>query len=361
MSTSNRATSKPRWRQVLEAFVSFALIVFIFLGVIPRFASYQTAWTTIQNMSPGWWAAILVAAAVNQVSFVWPYQAVLRGLRFGQGFMETQTSTAISNTVPAGGAVAIGITFRMFGSFAFSNVDITTAVATTGIWNMAFKFGLPILAVALVGVAGQSTGGAVGTAVLGLLIIVVSGLLLWLVFRSPTSAHRVGRLGDAVVNWVLRVFHKAGSDRVERSVLKFREQTNAIVHERGGRLTAAVVASQMAVFVVLLFSVRAVAITHGQVSFLEVLLSFAVARLAGAIPITPGGLGTVDAALIGMLTAFGASSDAALAADMVWRAATYFPPVFIGVITYVVWKRGVATGKYPPPPDVSSAPVRAGG
>ena len=360
-SPSGQATRKSRWRQALGALVSLALIGFIFVGVIPRFASYQTAWTAIQKMSPGWWVAIFVAAAVNQVSFVWPYQAVLPRLRFWHGFMETQTSTAISNTVPAGGAVAIGMTFRMFGSFEFPNVAITTAVATTGIWNMAFKFGLPVLAVVLVGVTGQSTGGAAGAALLGLLIIVLAGLLLWLVFRSPTSAHRVGRLGDGVVNWLLHFFHKAASDRVERAVLNFREQTNATVHDRGGRLTMAVLASQVAVFIVLLFSVRAVGIATSQVSFLEVLLSFAVARLAGAIPITPGGLGTVDAALIGMLTAFGASSDTALAADMVWRAVTYFPPVFIGVVTYVLWRRGVAKGRYADSPVVSSSTARVGG
>jgi uncharacterized membrane protein YbhN (UPF0104 family) len=59
-------------------------------------------------------------------------------------------------------------------------------------------------------------------------------------------------------------------------------------------------------------------------------------------------LGVYDAILIGRLTAFGASSDAALAADLVWRATTYFPPILIGLVTYVVWKRGRAKGTYAP-------------
>src|SRR5262249_59065187 len=95
--------------------------------------------------------------------------------------------------------------------------------------------------------------------------------------------------------------------------------------QRGWLLTAAVPASQLAVFVLVLFCVRAVGIPASKVSFLEVLLSFSVARLVGAIPVTPGGLGTVDAAFIGMLTAFGASSSAALAADLMWRVVTRFP------------------------------------
>jgi uncharacterized protein (TIRG00374 family) len=348
------------WRQVLGAGLSLAVIVFIFVGVIPQFASYQTAWSAIQSMGPGWWAAILVAAAMNQVSYVWPYQAALPHLRFRHGFMETQTSTAISHTVPAGSVVALGITFRMFSSFWFSTAAITTAVFTTGVCNLAFKFGLPIVSLVLVAVTGQNSAGATGAALVGALIVVVFGLGLWLVFRSAVSAHRVGRLGDRLVNWVLHFFHRPGSDRVERSVLRFREETNEVVHQRGGRLTVAVLASQVAVFVVLLFCVRAVGISNSTVSFLEVLLSFAVSRLAGAIPITPGGLGTVDAALIGMLTAFGATSDSALAADMVWRATTFFPPIFIGLATYLLWKRGVAKGRYASPANVSSSPAPAG-
>ena len=76
---------KPMWRRIVGALLSLALIVFIFVGVIPQFASYSAAWTAIQQMSPGWWAAILIAATVNQVSFVWPYQAVLPHLRFWHG------------------------------------------------------------------------------------------------------------------------------------------------------------------------------------------------------------------------------------------------------------------------------------
>ena len=356
-ASSPAPNKKPVWRRVAGALLSLALIVFIFVGVIPQFASYSAAWTAIQQMSPGWWAAILAAAIVNQVSFVWPYQAVLPHLRFWHGFMETQSSTAVSNTVPAGGAVAIGLTFRMFGSFGFSNVAISTAVATTGIWNLAFKFGLPIVAVVLVAVTGQSTGGAVGVALLGVLVIAVSGLVLWLVFRSADSAHWVGRLGDRILNWLLHFFHKPKSDRVERAVLRFRYQTNDLVHKRGWRLTVTVLAKHLALFVLVLFCVRAVGIPASKVSFLEVLLSFSVARLVGAIPVTPGGLGTVDAAFIGMLTAFGASSSAALAADLMWRLTTYFPPIFIGIVTYVIWKRGVAKGRYAKNPDVTPQPV----
>src|SRR5262249_5907254 len=135
-----------------------------------------------------------------------------------------------------------------------------------------------------------------------------------------------------------------------------------MVHQRGWLLAPAVPASQLAVLVLVLFCVRAVGIAAGTVSFAEVLLSFAVARLAGAIPVTPGGLGTVDAAFIGMLTAFGATSNDALAADLVWRAATNFPPSFIRPLTYPVWERGPAQrthAKHPAATPPPAPPCRA--
>ena len=64
-----------------------------------------------------------------------------------------------------------------------------------------------------------------------------------------------------------------------------------------------------------------------------------LARLAGVVPITPGGMGTIDSAFIGMLAAFGTSASRALAADVVWRLATYVAPILLGILTYLIWIR----------------------
>ncbi len=330
-----------RWVKVVEGLVGLGFVVLIFVGVFPQFANYAQAWSAIGAMAWGWWLAIAVAAVFNLVSYVWPYQAVLPGLRFGDGFIETETTAAISNTVPLGGAVALGMTYRMFGSFGFSPVAISAAVVATGLWNQAVKLGLPILAVILLAITGQSTAGVVGLALFGVLVLAAAALVVWLIFRSKAGAHRVGRLADrfwARLRRVARRPSRPDSNDIERAVLTFRERTISVVANHARRLTLSVVASQLAVFVVLLISVRAVGIPSGQVSFAAVLLAFAIARLVGAIPITPGGLGTTDLALTTVLTAFGANSSAAFAADMVWRAATYFPPIFIGVLTYFSWR-----------------------
>jgi putative heme transporter len=340
------AKKKSRVFRIGGVVLGVALVVGIFVGVIPQFASYKQAWMAIARMSPGWWAAIVVAAALSLAFAVWPFQAALPRLPCWPGFMEVQTSTAVSTTVPAGGALALGLTYRMFGSFGFTAVAITSAVATTGIWNLGFKFALPIVAVELAAATGQHTGRVVGVALLGVLAIALSGTVLWLVFRDEDSARRLGRRGDRIVNWVLRFFHRSEQGRVERAVVNFRDQSAGVIRERGRLLTAAVLASQFAVFVLVLFCVRAAGIPAGKVGFVSVLLSFAIARLAGALPITPGGLGSVDASFTGMLIASGATANQALAADLIWRATTYLPPIFLGIVTYVLWRRGLDKGTY---------------
>jgi putative heme transporter len=359
--TADSATKRSRAYRVGAALLGVVVIVFIFVGVIPQFASYHGAWAAIAKMSPAWVIAIVIAAVVNQLAPVWPFQAVLPHLRFWHGFMEIETSTTVATTVPAGGALALGLTYRMLDSFGFSNVAVSAAVVTTGVWNLGFKFGLPILVVGLLAVTGHGTGGEVGAALAGVLLFAVFGTVLRLIFRNESSARWTGRLGDRIVNWVLHLAHRSESHRVEQAALHFREQASDVVHARGWPLTAAVAANQVAVFVLVVFCIRAVGIPAGKVTFLAVLLSFAIARLVGALPITPGGLGSVDAAFTALLISFGATASGALAADLVWRAATYFPPIFIGIVTYLIWKRGVAKGTYKNDPDVRPSVVTADG
>jgi len=67
-----------------------------------------------------------------------------------------------------------------------------------------------------------------------------------------------------------------------------------------------------------------------NVTVLEVFVAYSVALLLTTVPLAPGGAGTVDAALIGMLVAFGAEFDQAVAADVIWRAFSFLPQMVLG-------------------------------
>ena len=76
---------------------------------------------------------------------------------------------------------------------------------------------------------------------------------------------------------------------------------------------------------------------------------------------TPGGLGTVDAALIALLITFGLPEEQALAANLVWRAASFIPQVSVGVLTFVYWRWEMArAARRALPPEVAAHADRAG-
>src|SRR6266511_2786209 len=115
----------------------------------------------------------------------------------------------------------------------------------------------------------------------------------------------------------------------------------------GGRVTAALFAIAglagaivvFALILVLLLALRDVGVSDAQVGWAEVLAVFAFARLATAIPFTPGGVGFVEAVLIAGLTAAGGARNEVTAAVLVYRALTWGLPIVVGVVCYLWWRR----------------------
>jgi len=88
-----------------------------------------------------------------------------------------------------------------------------------------------------------------------------------------------------------------------------------------------------------------------------VLAVYSFARLVTAIPITPGGVGVVELALIAGLTQAGGADAAVVAAVLVYRVLTYLLPIVVGAGTYVYWRRNRSwRDSAPPLPGDLAAP-----
>ncbi len=61
-----------------------------------------------------------------------------------------------------------------------------------------------------------------------------------------------------------------------------------------------------------------------------VLLAFCAAQLLGTIPITPGGLGLVEAGLTGTLALAGVGGGAAVVATLAYRLVSFWLPIPLG-------------------------------
>ncbi len=339
------ATAKPtskvsRRKQVIGTIVTLAVLGFVFFYVFPQFASYQDAWTAIQGMTPAWIAALGIASVVNIFVYVWPFLVAIPGLRFWPGFEVRQTSFMLSNAIPAvGGAIGLGVQYSMLESFGIASAAAAAGIAINTVWNMIATLGLPVLAVLLLLATGQANQDYVVAAVLGVAAIAVGAVVLTLILRSDEMARKVGRLGDRIVGWALRVIHKPRDLNIGEALVGFRSSTVDVIRGRWIWLTVSNFAMQFSSFMILFVALRGVQVGEStKTTFAQAFAAFALGRLASFIPITPGGLGTVDAAITGILAGFGADSSDALAADLVWRAATYVPQVVIGIVTFLIWR-----------------------
>lgn len=365
-SATTPASPKPpakvsKRKAIVGAIVTIAVLAIVFLGIFPQFASYKDAWTAIQEMPTPWIVGLVIACIVNILVYVWPIQAAISGLRYWPAFSVRQTSYAISNGIPAvGGAIGLGVQYTMLESYGTGSAESAAGIAVNSIWNLILTLALPVVSVVLLVFTGDATAKAALLAVIGLAVIAIGGVLLALVLKSDEEARKIGDFGERAVNWVLKLVHHPMELRLGDALVSFRGSTVDVIRSRWAPLTLTNFLMQLTSFMVLFIALRGVQAgepTH--TTFAEAFAAFAFGRLASFIPITPGGLGTVDAAITGILAAFGASSSDALAADLVWRALTYIPQEIIGLVTFLLWRarqRRLASMRAQAPPRPGRSP-----
>jgi uncharacterized protein (TIRG00374 family) len=325
---------------VVSATITVVVLVVVFVGIFPKVADYSEAWSSIQQMPTAYVVALVAVAMVNVAVYVWPMQAALPGLGYGPGFVVRQTSFAISNAVPAGGAVGLGVQYGMLDSYGFGAGAVASAIAIVSVFNVFATLVMPVLGVVALLASGVVEGSYVLVAAVGVLAIGVAVVAFAVVLRSEGGARTVGRWADRLVNPVTRRLARGRTIDLSGKLLDFRSSVVGVMRTRWLLVTLSTLLLQLTSWAILVLALRGLeaGADDVQVTWTEALAAFSFARVASFIPITPGGLGTVDAALAALLTGFGAASSQALAADLVWRAATYVPQVLLGALTFLWWR-----------------------
>ncbi len=342
----------------LQIVLSLAIVVAVFAYALPKIADYSKVWAALRGLSPGQFVVLLAITAFSIFTY-WPQMvASLPGLTLGQAAVSNQTSTTVANTVPAGGVVAIGVTYAIYRSWGFTYSAITLSELVTFVWNTFMKLWLPIVALAALAIEGKASIGLVVAAVFGLAILGVAIALFGLILWKKALARRIGTALGRVVSFVRKVIRKPPvGDWVEAAV-RFRHESIDLVFHRWIPLTVSTVVSHIGLYLVLLVSLRYVGITGSEVTWAQILGVFAFVRLLSALPLTPGGLGIVELGYIGGLALAGRHHHPGVspevfraqvaAAVLLFRALTYGMQIPLGGIAYVIWKRKKSWLKAPP-------------
>jgi uncharacterized protein (TIRG00374 family) len=342
----------------VRGIVSVAVVLAIFVGVLPRVADISDVWRQISAMTGLEVVSLLLLAVWNLSTYVLVYLASLPGLTAAQAAMVTQASTAIANTVPGGAGFGIGVTWAMFSSWGFRRPEITLSVLVTGVWNIFAKLGLPVVALALVAVEGESTAGSVAAAAAGVVALVGAVVAFAVMLRSEAGARRVGGAAERLASRARRLVGRSPVSGWEVAASEFRATTNDLLRTRWLALTVATLVSHLTLYAVLLLTLRHVGVSEEDVSWTAVLAAYAFVRLISALPLTPGGLGVVELGLTAALVAAGGGETGVVAAVLVYRALTYLLPIPVGAVAFLVWRNGA--GARPAQPAAASPSTSRG-
>ena len=190
--------TRPTRSQLIQGAISIVVVVGIFWFVLPQLADFSEVWRTIRAMTGFEVGVLAVVAAINLLTYLPVNMAVLPGLRAGEAFVSNNASTAVANTLPAGGALGVGVNFAMYRSWGFDNASITLALLVSGILNTFVKLGMPVVALALLVILGEASTALVVAAVLGVIVLAVAVGL----FAGMLSSDR---LADRIGTWLGRV------------------------------------------------------------------------------------------------------------------------------------------------------------
>ena len=299
--TSRGRSGSRRGREIFRTAVSFVLVAAIFAFAVPHFASYRSVWASMEAMT---WAQVLLVAAAAAASMISTWImicSVLPSIRLREAAVVNLGSNAVANTLPAGGALALGVSWAMLSSWGVSTAEYVLYPLVSGIWNVFARLGLPILALLVLVTAARPGAGLVVAAAVGLALLATMVAGLSLLMRSESFAVRAGRALQSALAISCRVVRRPVSFDIPGSLLGFRDRASALIAARGWWITAATAASNLTLWLVLLACLRGIGLSQAQVPWQTSLAAFAFVRLLTVLPITPGGLGITELGLIATL------------------------------------------------------------
>ena len=303
--------------------------------VWPSLMSVFSSWPRLRDLTPAWFAAMFLLE-VGSFACAW---ALLRVSLHSHVWFRIAASqlagNAVSRVLPGGAATGGAMQFQMLvGSGGMDATRVATGITVASLMSTATLFALPLLTVPVMiwgaPVPRELRSAALLGIGLSLLMILIGALLL--TTERPLGA--IGRVIERVLN-LLRRKHPPERGLPERLV----HERDLVRDHLGSRWWAAILAAVgnwLLDFGALLAALVALG-SRPRPSL--VLLAYVVAAVLGMIPITPGGLGFVEAGLTATLVLAGVSAGDAAIATLAYRLVSYWLPLPAGLLAYGLYRR----------------------
>jgi uncharacterized protein (TIRG00374 family) len=313
-------------RNIIWLTITGISLYLVFPSLVDTFGS----WKQITRFSP-WWLLVMFGLQVASTACLWDLQRrALRAPHWKPVIAGQLASNALSNIAPGGGPVGAALQYRMLVRSGLSGPQTAAALTAVNVLVFAVVLALPVLAIpGLIRGAVDRSLLEAGVAAL-VVFAVVAGLgALFLTTNRPLAW--VGRVVQRIRNRIRR-----GRKPLEGLPARLLRERDRILRTLGPQWKQALldtVGRWLFDYGSLLAALAGIG-SHPRPSL--VLLAFCVARALSNIPITPGGLGFVEAGLTATLVLAGVHPGDAVLVTFAYRLFSYWLPLPFGIVGYAI-------------------------
>lgn len=322
-----------RQREIAVRVFALVLSLLVLYFFMPTLVEFVDGLPRLRDLAPLW---VIGALAFETVSFACTWWLFAIALRSGQWFVISTSQlagNALSRLVPGGAAAGLTLQYRMLATGGVDATAAGSALTASTLLQLAALAALPAVGL-LFTLGGQPIANTLrATAWVGLaaFIVLVGGCALLAV--SDRAVRVLGR----AVQWVRNLVIRRGprlADLPDR-LLAQRNEMRSALGAQWWKATLATVGNRAFDYFALLACLAAVG-TDPDPGL--VLLAYSTAAVLAMIPITPGGLGFVEAGLSATLVLAGVSGADAVLATLAYRLVSFWLPIPAGLVAYFAFR-----------------------
>jgi len=293
-----------------------------------------SSWPRLLTLEPWWLVAALLCEASSFFCALALLRLVLRTKSWFAVVTAALAGNAVTNTLPGGDAVGASVQYRMLAGSGIDTVQAASGLAVTSIIGFAGLFSLPIFALPVL-LGGESvSAGLVHAGELGGIGFVLIVALGAVVLTSDRTLLAMGQGIQWLTNKIRR--HREPTTDLGTRLIAERDQVRTDLGKNWWKAVLLVAGRIGFDYFSLLAVLRA---TGTRPDPALVLLAYAATAVLALLPLTPGGLGLVEASLSGLLVLANVPVGNAVVATLAFRLGSYWLPTIAGAVCYVLYRR----------------------
>jgi uncharacterized protein (TIRG00374 family) len=339
------------WKALVKRSIVVVIAGVALYLVLPELIDVFHSWPKLASLNLLWFVPALASEGIHFSCTFSLQRIALRTKAWFSVVTAQLAGNAISLIVPGGAAAGAAVQFRMLAVSGMDAADAVGGLTAFSFLGIAGLLALPVFVLPVVLFGSPVSRGLVDAAVIGAIgFFLFCGLgAVFMTMEAPLRW--VGGVAQTVRNRLLR--KRQPVTGLPDRLMEQRDLIRSVLGEQWWQATLLSAGRLLFDYLCLLFSVFAVG-AHPRPSL--ILLAYAVAGIIGLVPITPGGLGIVEASLSGLLVLAGLSLSEAVLATLAYRLASYWLPLFSGPFAYAVFKHRYRDPHTPPPVTAGATP-----